>query len=166
MSTFSTAVTKAQRNAIDYDLRRRAISICSRQNTNRPGYNPSPYEPPKPKPKEWSLGNALREKVLGVSKQIIKEKENKKHASAQVRPDTKRSTRKPSAPSRLDNVTLGQFYDAGCQFLHTGDNDNAAVLFAGIRMRSGDVCTTGCGWFNNGKCSTYRVLSAAAKVTP
>ena len=65
MSTFSTTVTKAQRNAVDYDTRGRAISICSRQHTRRPGYNASPFEPPKPKTKEWSLGNALREKVLG-----------------------------------------------------------------------------------------------------
>lgn len=44
MSTFSTTVTQAQRNSRDFDSRGREISICSRQHTNRPGYNPSPYE--------------------------------------------------------------------------------------------------------------------------
>lgn len=47
MSTFSTTVNQTQRDSVDYDSRGRAISICSRQHTNRPGYNQSPFEQKK-----------------------------------------------------------------------------------------------------------------------
>ena len=44
---FSTTVTQAQRDACDYNLRGRAISQASRQNTKRPGWNaPDKYVEP------------------------------------------------------------------------------------------------------------------------
>ena len=110
MSTFSTTVTKAQRNARDFDTREREISICSRQHTNRPGYNPSPYEPKvtPAKSKPWSLGEALKEKILGPSKQEAK------HAKLQVRPTTKCGQRSATPTSKdimLPELPVKTFLD-------------------------------------------------------
>jgi len=95
MSTFSTTVTQAQRDAIDYNTRGRAISTCSRQNTLRPGYNPSPYEPKPTKLKPTT------DKNTGLLKMInIPSKQEAAHAKLQVRPNTKRGQRRLEKTSK------------------------------------------------------------------
>ncbi len=159
MATFSTNVTQAQRDAIDYNTRGRAISTCSRQNTKRPGYNPSPYEP-KIAPKTVKIG-----KTLGVMNRgeltIIVAPPKQKPAAVQVRPNTKRGSRGVATPKHErvnDHVTLDQFYNAGCEFLHDGEHDLTTVVFIGIKDKTGDVCTTGCAYFKQGKCPAYLTL--------
>lgn len=151
MSTFSTTVTKAQRKAAGIDARGFAVSPDSRHNINCPGYNRSPFEP---KASTVKLSEAVT--IMNLAKTIIKEREKK--TRLQVRPKTKRGDQKQPTHKQLDRLTLNQFYDAECQFLHAGKKGEGAIIFAGIRLRSGDVCTSGCGWFNNGKCSTYQTL--------
>ena len=153
MSTFSTTVTKAQRNAVDYDTRGRAISICSRQHTRRSGYNPSPYASKVVVKKEepWSLGKALREKVLGPSKQEAA------HAKLQVRPTTKRGQKKEAPTTKtvaLPITPIGEFLKTTCE-LATPRNMFTTIYI----MTEGKPCI-GCSYDEHSKtgCQAKREL--------
>mgnify|MGYP001571945973 CR=1 FL=1 len=155
MSTFSTTVTKAQRNARDFDSRGREISICSRQHTGRPGYNPSPYEPKVVTKK--SPSRILLEAHVGIHQQPVTHLA--KPAAVQVRPNTKRGSRSiKQTPHRPIDATLPQFYEAGCEFLHSGKLVTTSAQFLAVKTSAGDVCTTGCAWFKNGACPAYKML--------
>lgn len=160
--TFSTKVTKAQRNARDFDLRGRAISMASRHHTLKPGYNlPDGYVKPTGMPTEYHP-RTVPAYYTPAPKQ--------KHTPAtqvSVRPGTKRGQRGQPAPKqhqRLDHVTIPQFLEAGCGFLVEGDRNLNIPMFLAIKAEAGgDVCTTGCGWFNNGQCPAYVKLVAKEK---
>ncbi len=92
MSTFSTTVTKAQRNASGIDAHGFAVSPDSRHNINSPGYNRSPYEPVTKK-KANTLGDILRRAVAKQDANTTTVATKRLVRSAQVRPTTKRGQR-------------------------------------------------------------------------
>ena len=54
--------------------------------------------------------------------------------------------------------TIAEFLETDCQLL------KPIAIFAGIHQATGgDPCTTGCAYFNGGKCSAYRKLTIPAK---
>lgn len=54
-----------------------------------------------------------------------------------------------------------QFMETDCQLL------KPIQLFIGLHAATnGDPCTTGCAYFNGGKCAAYRTLNTVAKATP
>ena len=152
---FSTTVAQAQRDACDHDLRGRAISQASRQNTKRPGrHAPDGYVEPTKMGWPGTKCHFLD--------QIIAFERKKKMAALQVRPNTKRGGRGVRQHARLEEVTPIQFREAGCEFLLRAPDD---VLFLGVRQAAGgDVCTTGCGWFDGGQCPAYRKLIEKEKL--
>ena len=156
---FSTRVTKAQRNALDYDLHGRAISMASRQHQGRPGYNfPEKYV--KPTKVAFRAQQIVNTALIPVQE----EAKARPTPKFQVRPTTKRGARGKITHARLDQESVGKFYEAGCAFLHNGDRDRATLSFIAVReLAGGDVCTTGCAWFNDGQCPAYRKLIAKEK---
>lgn len=54
---------------------------------------------------------------------------------------------------------VAEFLKTDCQLLQP------MVMFLGIHAATnGDPCTTGCAYFNGGKCPAYRKLTIPAKV--
>ncbi len=160
MSTFSTTVTQTQRDAIDFNTRGRAISTCSRQNSKRPGYNRSPFEPKvtEAKPKQWTLGKALQKKVMGPSKQEAK------HAKLQVRPNTKRGQRSVAPTSKdiqLPVIPLEKFLETTCELATPRD------MFIGIYALSKGKPCIGCAYDVHSKtsCKAKQYLATAGKLT-
>lgn len=65
-------------------------------------------------------------------------------------------TTKPMKPQPMD-----AYVDAGCAFYA---NSRPGFAFVWIEAK-GDVCTTGCAWFDSGRCPAYRKLTIPAKAT-
>jgi len=109
--TFSTNVTKAQRNAIDCypysdkpDGEFRYISMASRHHHARPGYMPSPNHPqPTAKPEAYRprlastiTGQLTKEELKSFAAPAVTKRG--KAPSLQVRPTTKRGNRSGATP--------------------------------------------------------------------
>ena len=142
MSTFSTTVTKAQRNARDFNTRGQEISICSRQHTKRPGYNPSPFQP---KIVSVKLAVSLS---CNWPKTIIKERENKKLATVQIRPNTKRGQRAVTPSSKdikLPVIPIKAFLETTCELATPRD-----MFFAIHGLSHGQPCI-GCAYDEHSK---------------
>lgn len=140
MSTFSTTVTKAQRNSRDYNSRGDEISICSRQHTKRPGYNPSPFEP-KVVAKKDDYRSRPASTITG---QLTKnELRSPKPATAQVRPNTKRGQRAVAPTSKdiqLPELPVETFFDTTCELATPRD------IFIAIHSLSHGKPCNGCAY--------------------
>ena len=159
MSTFSTTVTKAQRNARDFDTRGREISICSRHHTERPGYNPSPYQP-----KAVTVKHAEAITVMNLAKTLIKEKETKKLAAVQVRPNTKRGQRAIAPTSKdieLPVISPEKFLESTCELATPRD-----IFIAVYNLSKGTPCI-GCSYDVHSKtgCKAKQTLLREMKGT-
>ena len=59
----------------------------------------------------------------------------------------------------MDRKSMDAYVDAGCIFY---ENSRPAFAFVWIQT-TGQVCTTGCAWFDGGKCPAYRKMTIPAK---
>lgn len=65
-----------------------------------------------------------------------------------------------NATPRMKPQPMDNYVDAGCAFYA-----NSRPAFAMVwLMTQGDVCTTGCAWFDSGKCPAFRKMTIPAKV--
>ncbi len=145
MSTFSTTVTKAKRNAVGQDVNGFSVSPDSRHNINAPGYNRSPFEP-KPSAKQRTLGDLLADGLKRAQKadeDRIRKVVTKKPASVQVRPTTKRGQRAVAPTSKdimLQELPVETFFDTSCELATPRD-----VFIAIHSLSHGKPCV-GCAY--------------------
>ena len=142
MSTFSTTVTKAHRNATAKDAWGFAVSFCSRHNVNSPGYNRSPFEPKvtERKPTTRMSQELAHEPSVKAPK--------KKPGTVQVRPNTKRGQRSAAPTSKdiqLPELPIKTFLESSCE-LAMPRNVFAAVY----GMSHGKPCI-GCAYDEHSK---------------
>ena len=130
MAIFSTTVTQTQRDAIDFDLRGRAISQASRHNTKRPGWNaPDGYVPP--------TTMQAQPKIPSLIEQIIQQEQE-------------RQRQRQAGPRQAPEA----FRRAGCQLFLP-----SPTIFLGIyQATNSDPCTTGCAFYRGGKCPAFLQL--------
>lgn len=61
--------------------------------------------------------------------------------------------------SHMERRSIDEYVSAGCAFY-----DNSRPAFAMVWIATaGQVCDTGCAWFDGGKCPAYRNLTIPAK---
>jgi hypothetical protein len=57
---------------------------------------------------------------------------------------------------QMDKHSFEQFKDAGCEFF-----SGSPVPFMAVHIATnGNVCQTGCAWYEGGRCPAYRTLTA------
>ncbi len=156
MSTFSTTVTKAQRNSRDYNSRGDEISICSRQHTKRPGYNhPSPFEPKVVAKKQDKYRSRPASTIIG---QLTKSGlGSPKKTTVQVRPTTKRGQRSVAPTSKnivLQELPVETFFETSCELATPRD------MFIAIHSLSHGKPCVGCAYDVHSKtgCEAKRAL--------
>lgn len=60
----------------------------------------------------------------------------------------------------MNRYEINQYADAKCHF-----HQSAPLPFIAVHQATaGRVCDTGCAWYDNGKCASYRGLTHVAKV--
>lgn len=60
----------------------------------------------------------------------------------------------------MNRYSMDAYVSAGCAF-YENSRPAFAVVWIGT---TGQVCDTGCAWFEGGKCAAYRKLTIPAKV--